>query len=77
MKCAPIPARKTLGDQAATVVGEQNIFLTPAAAALRNIDPTFPGSCNWSNSNAHSLKESISDGIGTSTTNKISMPFST
>ena len=45
-KAAHGRARKTLGDQAATVFGEQNIFLIPAAAALRSIEPTLPGSCN-------------------------------
>ncbi len=44
-KCAPIPARNTLGDHASAQPLPKTTVPTPAAAALRKTVPTLPGSC--------------------------------
>ena len=44
LKWAPIPARRTFGDHAKIDLRDKKISVIPAAAALRNIDPRFPGS---------------------------------
>jgi len=49
-KCAPIPARMTLGDQANTDSRERKTWGVPAATAVRRIDPRFPGSWMFSSS---------------------------
>ncbi len=43
-KCPPIAARSTLGDQHQAVWGVVMIRRTPAAALLRRMAPTLPGS---------------------------------
>src|SRR5258706_14236074 len=42
--CAPMPARMTFGDQAKTELFDRKTCDTPAATAVRRIDPRFPGS---------------------------------
>lgn len=44
-KCAPTPARSTLGAYGLTQVALSHISWMPAAAALRMMDPMLPGSC--------------------------------
>src|SRR5712691_13027717 len=43
-KCTPMPARITLGDHANTELFDRKTCDTPAATAVRRIDPRFPGS---------------------------------
>ena len=43
-KCAPIPARRTFGDQHQAVPGAVITRCTPTAAQVRRIVPTLPGS---------------------------------
>ena len=47
-KCAPMPARSTLGDQSPAAPFKASTCLKPKAAALRNMDPTLPASCTRS-----------------------------
>ena len=47
-KCAPCPARTTLGDHSAAVPLMASTWRTPKAAALRRMAPTLPAS--WSRS---------------------------
>ncbi len=47
-KCAPMPARSTLGDHSATVPFSAKTWATPKADALRSTLPTLPGSCRRS-----------------------------
>ena len=49
-KCAPCPARSTLGDHANAQCFDSSTCSTPAAAAVRSIEPTLPGSCTSSSS---------------------------
>ena len=51
----PSPARSTLGDQQNAVPALQYTWPMPAAAALRRIEPTLPGSCRLSSRTADSL----------------------
>ena len=43
-KCPPMPARSTLGDQQAAVPAVASTVRMPAAAAVRRMVPTLPGS---------------------------------
>ena len=54
-KCAPIPARNTLGDHKAAVPRRAITCWYPNAAALRKIDPTLPGSCTASSTTLAAL----------------------
>ena len=47
-KCAPCPARNTLGDHANAQCLDNSTCSTPAAAAVRSMAPTLPGSCTSS-----------------------------
>jgi diguanylate cyclase (GGDEF)-like protein len=47
-KCAPMPARSTLGDHSAAVPCSASTWPTPKAAALRRMLPTLPASCSRS-----------------------------
>src|SRR5690606_36202305 len=68
-KCAPIPARNTLGDHACTVPALQNTCFTPAAAALRKMEPRLPGSCTRSSNTDACVNADGTSGIGVATTN--------
>ena len=47
-KCAPMPARSTLGDHSAAVPLSASTCAKPKAAALRRMVPTLPASCRRS-----------------------------
>jgi hypothetical protein len=47
-KCAPCPARSTFGDHAKAHCFDSSTCSTPAAAAVRSMVPTLPGSCTSS-----------------------------
>ena len=47
-KCAPMPARSTLGDHSAAVPLSAITWRKPKAAALRRMEPTLPASCRRS-----------------------------
>src|SRR5712664_1606621 len=61
-KCAPIPARITLGDHANTELFDRKTCDTPAATAVRRIDPRFPGS--WIFSSNRQLEILCGAGLG-------------
>src|SRR6266702_3970211 len=67
-KCAPMPARITLGDQANTDPRERKTFDTPAATAVLSIDPRFPGSWMFSSSRQLDGVHGIGPGCGVRTT---------
>ncbi len=62
-KCAPCPARSTFGDHANAQCFDISTWRTPAAAAVRSIEPTLPGSCTSSISRQ---KSAGADGAGVS-----------
>ena len=47
-KCAPMPARSTLGEPSAAVPVMAATCVKPKAAALRRMEPTLPASCTRS-----------------------------
>src|SRR2546428_13681994 len=61
-KCAPMPARITFGDHANTELFERKTCGTPAATAVRRIDPKFPGS--WISSSNRQLAMLCGAGLG-------------
>ncbi len=61
-KCAPMPARITFGDHANTELFERKTCGTPAATAVRRIDPRFPGS--WIFSSRRQFETLFGSGTG-------------
>ncbi len=66
-KCAPCPARSTLGDHANAQCFDSSTCATPAPAAERSIEPTLPGSCTSSSSRQKSAGAAFV-GVGVVTT---------
>src|SRR6266853_3203487 len=63
-KCAPMPARITFGDHANTELFDRKTCGTPAATAVRRIDPRFPGSWIFSSNKQLEMLRGVGLGRG-------------
>ncbi|ODN28984.1 hypothetical protein BGI28_07660 [Burkholderia contaminans] len=72
-----MPERSTFDDHAYAVPGAQNTWRTPAAAALRRIEPTLPASCTPSSTTDDCVTRSGSGCAGRSTSSRKPTPLTT